>query len=355
MVQGVVEKRNTMPILSHVLLDCTDRKKLRLTATDLEVGITSLFNAKITDGGKVTLNIRNLTDITKQMPPKPMDFVLADGGVEISCGKSLYKLHGLPPEDFPSLPEVERKTGFSFPAEDLATMIDHTAFSISLDETRYNLSGVFLEQIDEGALRMVSSDGHRLSIYDRKIPNIRLKSEESIIIPRKGLMEIRKICEEMKGEVDFALSKSNCLISHLDTRLVIRLIDGEFPDYRQVLPTEENQRKILINRETFQDALRRISVLSQEKTRGVRFQFERDLLKITVNNPDVGEAQEEIEIKYSHTPLEIGFNAKYFLDVLSLLTVPEVELGLTDSMSQGMLCSPQDPSFRAVIMPMKLL
>jgi DNA polymerase-3 subunit beta len=355
-VQGVVEKRNTMPILANLLMESTDNERLRITATDLEIGITSLFPARVISPGKITLNARNLTDITKQLPSQEMLFQLHENcDVEISCGKTVFKLHGLPAEDFPSLPQVDEQKTFPLAAVDLATMIDYTAFSVSTDETRYNLSGVFLEKPKDNVLRMVSSDGHRLSLMDRTIANNQIELPENIIIPRKGLMEIRKICSEIEGDVEFAVAKSNCVVLHGDTKLVIRLIDGEFPDYRQVLPSNENQKKVTLDREIFLNALKRISILSQEKTRGVRFQFERDLLKVNVNNPDLGEAEEEIEIRYNEKPLEIGFNAKYFIDVLNLVDTETIDLYFSDSMSQGLLVPTGNEEFKAVVMPMKLL
>jgi len=356
LVQGVVEKRNTMPILSNILLDTDKENRLRITATDLEVGITSLFNADFKEPGKITLNAKNLMEITKQLPSEKMHIqLLANSDVEISCGKTLFKLHGLPPEDFPSLPEVEPKNSFSFSAKELMTMIDHTAFSVSTDETRYNLSGVYLEKSTEDTLRMVSSDGHRLSLIERKGIDPGVKISSNVIIPKKGMMEIRKICAEVEGDLEVSLSKSNCMVQHDDTCLVIRLIDGEFPDYRQVLPDEDKQKRVIIDRETFFSALRRISILSQEKTRGVRFQMDKNKLQVNVNNPDLGEAEEEIEIRYDYPPVEIGFNAKYFMDVLGLLKSEKIEFCFSDSMSQGLIRSEGDTTFKAVIMPMKLL
>ena len=356
LVQGVVEKRNTMPILSNLLLATEKDNKIRITATDLEIGLTSLFQAEITKPGKITINAKNLMGIAKELPSERIHFhLLGNNDVEISCGKTLFKLHGLPAEDFPSLPEVDRNSSFSFPAEDLAFMIDHTVFSVSTDETRYNLSGVYLEKDDESTLRMVSSDGHRLSLVEKKGLLSKIQVPKNVIIPRKGIMEIRKICSEVEGEIDLSLTKSNCLVQHGNTQLVIRLIDGEFPDYRQVLPSDKNQKTIYIDRQAFLSALRRTSILSQEKTRGIRFQFEKDLLKVNVNNPDLGEAEETLEISYSHPPLEIGFNAKYFMDVLNLIQTDKVELLLSDSMSQALLRPEGDSSFRSVVMPMKLL
>lgn len=355
-VQGVVEKRNTMPILSNLLLEAADQQKLRITATDLEVGLTALYRASVKTTGKITLNAKHLLEITRQLPSREINFqMLSNNDVEISCGKIVFKLHGLSAEEFPNLPEVGGKNLFSFPAQELGAMIDHTVFSVSNDETRYNLSGVYLEPAENGGLRMVSSDGHRLSLIERPSPSGKIKLDENIIVPRKGILEIRKICAEVEGDVEISIAKSNCQVVAGDRKLVVRLIDGEFPDYRQVLPSMEQQKKVLINREAFLAGLRRISILSQEKTHGVRFQFEKNLLKINVNNPDLGEAEEELEVQYNYPPLEVGFNAKYFLDVLNLLKCEQIDLFLNDSMSQGLIRAADDESFKAVIMPMKLL
>lgn len=356
LTQGVVEKRNTMPILSNILLEAQKGENLHLTATDLEVGMTSFFPAQVKTPGKITLNARNLVEITRQLPNENISFLaLPNHVVEIVCGRSRFKLNGLPAEDFPSLPQVEQKTTFQFPAKELAVMIDHTSFSISTDEARYNLSGVYVEQVEAGKLRLVSSDGHRLSLIDREIPDAKVTFKDAVIIPRKGLMEIRRLCGEVDGNVEISLSKNNCSVKHENTRLVIRLIDGEFPEYRQVLPDEAAQKVVAIDRQTLLGALRRISILSQEKTKGVRFQFENNALKITVNNPDLGEGEEEVEIKYDQATLEIGFNAKYFLDVLNIITTDQIELLVGDSMTQGLIRPYNDKSFKAIVMPMKLL
>lgn len=352
--QGVVEKKTTMPILANVLLQATSKDSLTISATDLEIALTSQYEAKVAKTGTITLGAKPLYEIMRSLPPDLVTLKqAANQWVEISSGKVSYRVVGMAADTFPSLPQFEDVDFFPIERKVLKEMIDKTLYAVSLDETRYNLTGVYFEATaGSPGLRMVATDGHRLSVIER--PAISPPSlKEGVIIPRKGVVELRKLLEESDEDGRLGFAENSAVFERGATRLTMRLVDGRFPDYQQVIPAASS-RRVRAHRQQLLDALKRTSILSPDKTQGLRFELMRGALALTCNNPDLGEAREEIEVEYDGEPLKVGFNARYLTDVLSVLTDDRVELELTDELSPGVVRGVGSEGYRAVIMPMRI-
>ena len=259
-------------------------------------------------------------------------------------------------KDYPQLPlgvDAPQGTTITVAAGTLREMIDRTLFAVSSDETRFNLSGVFLGNGDEGVLRMVATDGHRLALIDRRLPNARV--QQGVIMPRKGLVEARKLLEDAEdGEVTMVVSPKEVRLTLRSVSFFMRLVEGEFPDYRQVVPGAPRVQ-VRANRDDLRAALRRISLLASERSHGVKLHLERGKLDLSASNPDQGEASEEIDVQYTGEPLTIGFNARYLIDVMEVHPDGEViELGFSDEVGPGVVRGSQDPEYTYVVMPMRL-
>jgi DNA polymerase-3 subunit beta len=362
LVQGVVERRNTLPILSNVLVEPAEGG-ISLTATDMEVGLRGLVPAQVKKKGSVTLNARKLYEIAREVTAEEVTLKSAQAGwVDLLAGRSKFRIVSLDPKDFPQLPlgtGTADGTSLRLAAGTLREMVDKTLFAVSSDETRFNLSGVFLSTPEVGTLRMVATDGHRLALVDRRVPEVNLVDGQGrprgVIMPRKGLLEARKLLDEI-GEED-----TTVVVSSKDVRLAtptvsffMRLVEGEFPDYQQVIPAAA-RAQVRVNRDDLFAALRRISLLASERSRGVKFQLERGRLELSASNPDQGEASEDVEITYTGDSLTLGFNARYVIDVLAVHGEGEViELGFTDEVGPALMRASGDPEYTYVVMPMRL-
>jgi len=354
-VQGIVERKTTMPILANVLMEAKG-KTLTLTATDLEVGVTNMMAAEVIREGKLTVHARGLYDIVKELPDEAVHMnAMENQWVEISCGKAIFKIVGLSPDEFPSLPKRGSGVEVKIEAETIKEMIEKTSFAMSTDETRYNLNGVYIEQVKDGekeSLRMVATDGHRLSIIDREIGG-KWKLTKGVIIPRKGIVELKRLVDMAEGEIELSIDEKHVIASNKQTILIIRLIDGQFPPYKQVLPTQL-KRAIGMDRKNILEVLRRVSVMSADRSRGVRFAFSPKNLEVSTSNPDFGEAKEELSINYKGEKFEIGFNARYFIDVLNVLDDEEAQFQMGDDTTPCVLKSDHDRGFTHIVMPMRL-
>lgn len=353
--QSVVEKRNTMPILSHILIR-GGGGQLQLVATDLEVGVSARISADVVSNGALSLNAKKLYDIVKELPEGEVRVKGGDGfKVEISSKRSRFNVMGLDPEDFPQVQEFPDATYFSMPAAVLGDMISKTIFGVSTDETRFNLNGIYVERGGKG-LRLVATDGHRLSLVEREVDNIdSFGLAKGVIVPRKGFAELKKYLEG--GQIEIGFSGSNCIVRKDGFVITMRLIDGEFPDYKVVIP-KGSEKKVHVDRVAFSDSLRRVSLLSPEKFKGVKLSLSSGTLRISSSNPELGDANEEIDAEYKGDSLEIGFNARYILDVLAEIGTSKVFIGLNDEVSQGVF-SPvvedaADPTYVNVVMPMRI-
>lgn len=352
--QPVVEKRsNTTPILSHILCTVKDNQ-LSLSATDLEVGIKITLPVEAQQEGRLTLSAKHFLDIVKELPEKPLQVTRKDNNwVEIVCGKSRFNIVSLAAEEYPPLPAFENKEYSDARVEALVDMIDRTGFAVSTDATRYHLNGVFFEHTSNGIMRMVATDGHRLSFVDQEVFKKVPELKRGIIIPKKGLGELRKILDQGGSTVGLAFERSHLFV-HLDgTYLFIRLIEGEYPDYRQVIP-KAAEKQLKIETQAFNSALKRVSLLAHEKSRAVKLTLQENSLTISSSNPDMGEAREEIDAQYVGEAIEIGFNAKYLLDCLSVMKVETLQFNLKDRLSPGILQGAGQANHTYVIMPMRI-
>lgn len=353
-VQGIVEKKTTMPILANALLKAKGKNKITVSATDLEIGLTADYEADIAKSGAMTLGAKALYDIVRSLPEKTVTLKqAANQWVEISCGKVKYRVVGMAPESFPSLPTFEEVPFFTVEPAVFKEMIDKTLYAVSTDETRYNLTGVYCEQMaGSPGIRMVATDGHRLAVVERPTGDSPAM-KEGVIIPRKGLVELRKLLDEGSEGGQLGFVDNSAVFVKDGITLTMRLVDGKFPDYQQVIPNASS-RRVHVARQALADALKRTSLLSPDKAQGVRFDLTQGALALSSNNPDLGEAREEIEVEYDGDPLKIGFNFRYISDVLQTLTEDQVELELTDELSPGVIRGVGSEGYRAVIMPMRI-
>ena len=355
--QGIVEKRNTLPILSNVKIEPVEGG-ISVLATDLDVGVRRVCSGTVKGSGALTVNARKLYEIVRESAGETIRVKgLENSWVEVHSGKSRFKLMGLDPKEFPSVPGLSTKPGkaanaMQAVAADLNRMIESTIFAVSMDETRFNLSGVYIEG-HEGSLRMVATDGHRLALVDGAIEG--KLPEKGVILPRKGLAEVKKLLDAQPDEkVSFVIEGAVAKVLVGSGELFMRLVDGEFPDYGQVIPKKTAQ-VLGLDREPLLAALRRVSILSTERSRGVRLTLDGGTLEVRTENPDLGEAAEELEIAYSGPKISIGFNSRYLIEALMVMhDVERVELGVTDDVSPGTLRAEGDERYTYVVMPMRL-
>jgi DNA polymerase-3 subunit beta len=357
-IQSVVEKRNTMPILANVLLDASNKKgkTLTLAATDLEVGIRGSHPAEVETPGKATVSAKKLYEIVRELPDEPISLeVTANAYMQIHCGRAKFTLAGNAAEEYPTLPDFTSGKMTSVQGLFLADMIERTIYAASADETRYNLNGVYVEKLaDSEKTRMVATDGHRLAIVDRVLGGSISGLEPGVIIPRKGLVELKRLLdEEDVDDVELGFEGNSGLVQKGDVTLVMRLIEGEFPNYQQVIPQETNIH-LTISVDAFSRALRRVVLLSAERSRAVKFELSDGLLRLSSNNPDLGDAQEELDVDYAGEALTVAFNARYLIDALNSVKAKEVRLGFKDATSPAQLKPTDDDDALAVVMPMRV-
>jgi DNA polymerase III subunit beta len=358
--QNIVEKRNTMPVLVNVLLEAHGQR-LRVFATDLEVSLTDEVPAEALQPGKVAVNARSLFDIIKELPDGPVQLEKKENNwLKITQGKAVFNIVGISPEEYPVFPTFTTKDFLAIETDMLREMIEKTIYSVSTDETRYHLNGVFFEkQVEKESVvyRMVATDGHRLSLIDRKskedAPSDAKSGSQGVIIPRKGLHELRKLLDNAGDTVEMAIEGSQLIVRTNSAVLMIRLIEGKYPNYQQLIP-QNLRENLLVNREVFLSSLKRVSLLANAKSRGVTLSLFKGRMEITSNNPELGDAKEEIEVDYSGRDIKIGFNARYILEVLTSMNDDVVQLELNDQLSPGLVRPHNDKSYTCVVMPMRI-
>jgi DNA polymerase-3 subunit beta len=356
LVQGVVERRNTQPILAHVLIEPAENG-LALVATDMEVGLRCQLPAQIQKKGATTVNARKLYEIAREVTGDELTLrTSTEGWVDVVAGRSRFKVVSFPPKDFPELPlgtGVGGGTQLRVAAGTLREMIDKTLFAVSTDETRFNLSGVYVETGEAGTLRMVATDGHRLALVERAVADAKLP--RGVIMSRKGLAEVRKLLEETgEAELTLVVAEKDVRVHTPAVSFFMRLVEGEFPDYKQVIPSAPRLRAQL-GRDDFLAAVRRTALMASERSHGVKMHLEAGTLELSASNPDAGEASEDLEVGYTGDPITIGFNGKYLIEVLGVHAAGDtIELGLTDEVGPGVVHGSQDPSYTYVLMPMRL-
>jgi DNA polymerase-3 subunit beta len=351
--QSIVERRNTMPILANVLIEA-NKSSVRVTATDLEVGVRGEIDGEVAKEGTVTVNAKKIYEIIREVPNEQVRLKrLENDWVEVRSGKSVFKIVGMDAKEFPQFPKFDGKGMSTTPASTIHQMIERTIFSVSTDETRYSLNGVFIEEGEGGKVRMVATDGHRLAFEEKAVGSLGLT--KGVILPRKGLSELKKLLEAgTDGVVSFGFKENMGLVTKEKVELFMRLIDGDFPDYTKVIP-KGNPNVAKLEHDELLQALRRVSILSSERYKGIRMEFSDGKVLISANNPDLGEAVEEIEAEYNGKPISIGFNARYLLDVLGVLTGDgEINIELKDELSPSIIRKGGVDSYLYVLMPMRL-
>jgi len=358
-VQSVVERRNTIPILSNVLVQ-SDKDKVRLTATDLDIEIVETVAAETGRNGAVTVPAHMLYDIVRKLPDGAqleLEQGPDAGRVNIKAGRSRFALQALPPEDFPDLSSGELGNSFTLSSGDLRRLIEKTRFAISTEETRYYLNGIYLHQAkDNGSgaamLRAVATDGHRLAQSQVALPE-GAAGMPGIIVPRKTVLEVVKLIEGEDTEVQISLSSSKIRFAAGHLVLTSKLIDGTFPDYERVIP-RNHDKTLEVDAKAFSDAVDRVSTISLEKSRAVKLMLAEGRMTLVVNNPDSGSAEEEVAVDYTKEPLEIGFNSRYLLDVAGQITAESMRFELQDAGSPTVVRDPKDEQSLYVLMPMRV-
>jgi DNA polymerase-3 subunit beta len=355
-IQSIVEKRNTMPILANAFVEARKDGSLEVAATDLEVSIRSVHPCEVAKPGRVTASAKKLYEILRELPDEPVQIEATPTSyLSLRCARAAFELAGNAAEEYPALPTLAPGETLTLPALLLGQMIERTMYAASADETRYNLNGVFVEFLAEtGKLRMVATDGHRLAYVDRPL-GVEVRGLASgVIIPRKGLAEFKRLVdEEDADEVELGFEGNSALVRKRGVTLSMRLIEGEFPNYRQVIP-QPGRHQIVLPAEPLIQALRRVIVVAAERSRAVKLELGSGTLRLSSNNPDVGEAREELDVDYAGEELALAFNARYLLDALSYLGAKEVRLGLQDAVSPAQLSPADDADSLAVVMPMRL-
>jgi DNA polymerase-3 subunit beta len=353
-IYSVVERRNTIPILSNVLIE-SESSKVSFTATDMDIDIVEIVGCNVSNQGKVTLSAHTLYDIVRKMPDGSEIQIELDGSnVKVSAGKSQFVLPTLPVDDYPIMTEVQNGNEFALESSDLASLIDNTKFAISSEETRYYLNGIFLHVPDTKSdkLRAVATDGHRLAQAEVPIPN-GAQNMPGVILPKKAVGELRKLIDGSEGIVKIIISSAKAKFIFSKSTLTTKLIDGSFPDYQRVIP-KENLNKLVVLSSDFSKAIDRVSTVSMEKSRAVKLSLSNNLLLLKVNSHDLGNASEELDVKYTSEPIDIGFNAKYLLDIAAQIQGQEIELSLSDSASPALITDPDQEGVIFVLMPMRV-
>jgi DNA polymerase-3 subunit beta len=349
LVHNIVEPRQTMPILANVLVEA-DAELLRLTATDLEVGVRVSAPARVAAPGAVTISARKLLEIVKELPAAPLSIKVQENAwVALRCGGVSYKLVGLAPEDFPAVSPPQEAAWITVDGKVLRDMLAQTIFAVSHDESRYALNGVLLAFTDQ-EIRLVATDGHRLALAVRRIGQG--GGAVSGIVPRKAVQEIARIVGSGE-EVEVAIGENQFVLRMPNVLLMARLIEGTFPNYEQVVPRAHPHR-VVMSGAALAAALRRVSVLSEERTKPVKFVLSPGVLKLSAYSPDFGEAEEQMEIQYTGEEITIGFNSRYMLDALGAQAGEQIVLEVKDGLSPGVVKSFEDEGTLCVIMPMRI-
>ena len=355
-VQSVVERRNTIPILSNVKIEAAEGR-LTLNATDMDLDMVDSVGANVETPGAITVSAHTLYDIVRKLPEGSQVELNAsgDGQMQLSAGRSRFTLSCLPTDEFPVLSGGELPHNFNVTAAELRSLIDRTKFAISTEETRYYLNGIYLHKADRGGvdvLRAVATDGHRLASVEAPLP-AGSENMPGVIVPRKAVTELRKLIDESGDEVAISMSESKIRFSFDNAVLTSKLIDGTFPDYQRVIPSG-NDKDMEVNCKLFSDAVDRVSAISSEKSRAIKLVLSSGLLALSASSPEHGSAEEEIEVTYEGDSVEIGFNSAYLLDITRQIEGDTALVSLADGNSPTILREMDDASALYVIMPMRV-
>ena len=363
MMQGIVQRKNTMPILANVLLEVGTASdgtgRLTLSATDLDVGVRTERPCEVLEAGSVTVPARALSDMVRVLPGPDVTLKrLPNHHIEVKSGRTKAKLMGLSADEYPNLPSYDDVKFVSLDATLFADMVEKTVYAASTDETRYNLNGILFEpsRDEAGKLVMVATDGHRLVHIARTFDGAEFPSKDPVILPRKGVGELRRLFDSAESDGDtleIGFHENHAVMKKGNTVLGMRLIDGTFPDYKQVIPKLAD-KMVRISRAETVDSLRRVSVLASDKTQPVKLSLSKDQLVVSCSNPDTGEISDDVPVEYSGDDIDVAFNARYVVDALSSLDDQNVLLKLTDNLSPGLFVGVDETHHLCVVMPMRL-
>jgi DNA polymerase-3 subunit beta len=352
-IQGIAERKSTIPILANTLIS-EEKNKISIIATDLEIGVKEITEATEIEKGEICVPARKFYDIIRELPGEQIEVQKQENfWVSIKGGKTEFNLPGLDPKEFPTFPSTEGTRYFNVDAQLLAEMIEKTVFAASSEESRFNLNGIYIEKVTtdkKDYFRMVATDGHRLSMIEKELTTT---FEKGIIISRRGLTELKKILGDIEKEIAVSLEGNNCIFKTDRTIVVIRLLEGEYPDYHQVIPGV-NEKQVVIDRREFIGALRRALVIASEKGEGVKFFIQEETMEIKTGGPDVGNVHEEIKVLYTGKPIEVTFNARYLLDVLNNIDTEKITMNLNEELSPGLIKPVDREDYLYVIMPMRI-
>ncbi|HYZ48763.1 MAG TPA: DNA polymerase III subunit beta [Sphingomonas sp.] len=354
-VQSVVERRNTIPILSNVLIEASAEGGIRLMATDLDLQIVETVEAAVDQAGATTVSAHTLFDIVRKLPEgSQVELNAAEGRMAINAGRSRFNLQTLPRDDFPIIAEGELPTRFELPGATLRQIIDKTRFAISTEETRYYLNGIFLHVSDDAqpVLKAAATDGHRLARVTVSRPE-GADGMPDVIVPRKCVAELRKLLEEVDGTVGVSLSNTKIRFDLGAAILTSKLIDGTFPDYSRVIPTS-NDKLLKLDPKSLMEGVDRVSTIASEKTRAVKLALDRDRVTLSVTSPETGTASEEVPGDYAAQAFEIGFNARYLMDILHQIDGDMVEVHLADAAAPTLIRESDKAPALYVLMPMRV-
>ncbi len=350
-VQSVVERRNTIPILSNVLIEAEDGS-IRLMATDLDLQVVDSISANVETSGATTVSAHTLFDIARKLPEgSQVELSVSGDKMAIAAGRAKFNLATLPRDDFPIIAESDLPTKFLLPAETLRQIIDKTRFAISTEETRYYLNGIFMHVVD-GKLIAVATDGHRLARVTIDAP-AGSDGMPDIIVPRKCVAEVRKLLDEVDGEIEVSLSATKIRFRAGTAVLTSKLIDGTFPDYSRVIPTK-NDRLLRIETKALAEGVDRVAAIATEKTRAVKMTLDKDKITLSVTSPETGTAAEEVSASYDSDGFDVGFNARYLLDILGEIDSDSLEVHLADAAAPTLLRESSDSPALYVLMPMRV-
>jgi DNA polymerase-3 subunit beta len=351
---GIVEKKTTIPILNNILLKA-EANKIKIIATDREIILISDYEAEVVEKGEITISAKKIYEMIREIQGEVIDFVKKNNIVKISSQRAFYKIPGLSAEDFPSVVDDQDIPLYKIQGSIIKDLINKTSFAMATDETRKNLNGVLLEAGMDGSnylLRMVATDGHRLAMAKGFTSGASLKAGKGIIIPRKGLMEIKKIIDENE-EIKIGLHKNMFVVKTENTLLKVSLVDADYPDYKKVIPTEKGI-SVVMEKEYFLHALKRMSVVSSERYGGVILSFSEGKLTLNSTNLDVGEATEEIDISYSGEVIDSGFNVNYLIDAISVINKDQIMFEVGLGLKPSMIKQAEDDNYLCIIMPLKI-
>ena len=355
---GIVDRRTSMPVLNNVLIRA-ESERIRIVATDREIGLIADYEAQVVKDGEITLPARKLYEMLREIQGEEVHFRKEETNwVAITCGKVHFRVPGIPAEEFPKIVDDEEIGFIRVDGAMIGDMIKKTYFAMSADESRVNLNGVYLkaekEPTGEVVMRMVATDGHRLSIAgaNPKVEQV-MEFEKGMIIPRKGITEIRRLVEDKDGAVEIGARKGMCVLKKDGVVLKVSLIDAEFPDYKRVIPKDKGTQ-VELDRAAVLHALRRMSVMASERYNGVRIKLLTDKMVFNSINPDVGEASEEVEIQYSEGDVEVGFNVRYLLEAIEVVDEEKFTLEIRSGLRPALVKPAQDSGYMCIVMPLKI-